>query len=680
MHFLHRAFSSIKCSFIAAIMTTTTILLLIATIFVVFAFIVKSPPGNVFLENKNYQEEQPISYAYTQIDEEEKQQQKIENHKHRNNSHRNHLKPSTLRKSHPIELTIDSGSIRGEYLTIGANEFAVFKGIPYAAPPVGSLRFQAPEPPAKWRGVMNASQYAPMCAQRQRDRPMDPLNLYKIHISEDCLYLNVFAPPQFTNDSYPTIVFLHGGRFQFGSSADYPQHAILNNFVSRKVVFVSLNFRLGPMGFLSTGDSVLPGNLGLWDILLALKWVQINAHVFGGDPNNVLLMGHGSGASAASLLALSPKAEGLFHKIMLMSGTAITPGVVRDTAINATWALDARLHCRSFNSSELLECFKKQLRDEILSFEPDPDPDYDLFVPIIDGEQGIIPDDPETLAISRRKMPIMLGTTKDESALQILLLKEKPVNLSEGLLITEAEQLVTNLTSSYSGFTNRQLIGEATKHEYIWSKVDHSESPHLNESILKMFSHFWYDAPTSRLATYYARQAMPVFLYSFDHVSENFETNWVFHGCDEIFLFELERRFLVTRRDRNWQLDRRVTELFADMIVNFLRTDDPTPESARLNFNWTSCSTGELDHLSVTDSPSMKVGFRWQAHVFWNKYVRHLDSVDVGNMQKITLLDKQLGDYQLATWLLLFCSLFFFAILVGLACYCTRKEPDEDEL
>lgn len=110
-----------------------------------------------------------------------------------------------------------------------------------------------------------------------------------------------------------------------------------------------------------------------------------------------------------------------------------------------------------------------------------------------------------------------------------------------------------------------------------------------------MFSHFWYDSPTARLATYYARQEMPVFLYSFDHVSENFEADsqsipllsmlmalppnppsvphsiGVFHGCDEIFLFEMERRFLVTRKDRNWQLDRRVTELFADMIVNFLK-------------------------------------------------------------------------------------------------------------
>lgn len=107
-----------------------------------------------------------------------------------------HTSASHIRRTHPIELTIESGAIRGEYLTIGANDFAIFKGIPYAAPPVGSLRFQKPEPPAKWRGVMNATQYPPMCAQRPRTRSTDPMNLYKIHISEDCLYLNVFAPPQ----------------------------------------------------------------------------------------------------------------------------------------------------------------------------------------------------------------------------------------------------------------------------------------------------------------------------------------------------------------------------------------------------------------------------------------------------------------------------------------------------
>lgn len=98
---------------------------------------------------------------------------------------------------------------------------------------------------------MNATQYAPMCAQFPRTKPTDPQNLYKMHISEDCLYLNVFAPPQFTNDTYPVIVWIHGGDFQSGSASDYPQDAILNNFVSRKVVFVSLNYRLNVFGAFS---------------------------------------------------------------------------------------------------------------------------------------------------------------------------------------------------------------------------------------------------------------------------------------------------------------------------------------------------------------------------------------------------------------------------------------------
>ncbi|KHN74764.1 hypothetical protein Tcan_06933 [Toxocara canis] len=195
-----------------------------------------------------------------------------------------------------------------------------------------------------------------------------------------------------------------------------------------------------------------------------------------------------------------------------------------------------------------------------------------------------------------------------------------------------------------------------------------------------MYSHFWFDAPASRLATYYAKGGAPVYLYSFDHVSENFDYDRAFHGVDEIFLFDVEPRFLMKRRDRNWQLDRRLTEIFADLIINFAKTGIPTPESSGFAFNWTTMDVDRLNYLSITDSPEMEVGFRWQGHVFWNWYARHLDAVDVGNLQRIAQLDKQLGDYQLATWMLLFCALFFFAILVGLACYCTRKEADDEDL
>ncbi|TKR82262.1 hypothetical protein L596_016008 [Steinernema carpocapsae] len=210
-----------------------------------------------------------------------------------------------------------------------------------------------------------------------------------------------------------------------------------------------------------------------------------------------------------------------------MSGTAISPGVVRDTAVNATWALDKKLHCRSFNSSELIDCFRKQLKDEILDVVKAEYDDYDEFVPIVDGTGGVVPEAPEILATYRRKIPIMLGTTHDESSLRLVLLDEKKLNHSN-LEVPMAEHLAENLTRTFSGFINHPLISEGCKHEYIWTKIDPSlESEILYNSILKMFSHFWYDAPTSRLATYYAKQKVPVFLYSFDHVSENFETDTV---------------------------------------------------------------------------------------------------------------------------------------------------------
>ncbi|CAD5229511.1 unnamed protein product [Bursaphelenchus okinawaensis] len=152
-----------------------------------------------------------------------------------------------------------------------------------------------------------------------------------------------------------------------------------------------------------------------------------------------------------------------------------------------------------------------------------------------------------------------------------------------------------------------------------------------------MYSHFWYDAPASRLANYYSKQ-VPVYMYSFDHVSENFLTD------NEVFLFEKEPRLLETRKDRNWQLDKRVTEIFAELI-NFLKYDVPTPENSGMNFNFTEM-TEKLDFFSITDTPEMNTGFRWQDHVFWNWYARDLDALDVGNFQKISQFNKHLGDYQ----------------------------------
>ncbi|CAP30219.2 Protein CBG10957 [Caenorhabditis briggsae] len=594
---------------------------------------------------------------------------------------------TTTRHISPFELTVNSGAIRGERLLIDGQDYTVFKGIPFAMPPVGYLRFQGsmPKEPAKWRGVMNATQYSAMCMQNIDENDAGEPERYVAHVSEDCLYLNVFSPTpyQYTNDTYPVIVFIHGGRFQTGSGSDIPQRAILSNFVSRKasIVFVTFNYRLGPLGFASTGDSVLPGNIGLWDQIWALKWVKANAEVFGGDPSNILLMGHGTGAASASLLALSPRAEGLFQKVLLMSGSALQPGVVRNTQVNATWNMNDRFGCRAFNSSELLDCARKRSKEEIFQYKRLHYDDYEEFVPIIDGVGGVLPEPPEQLTLHRRKTPIVIGTTKDESSLRILLLNEKELNFSS-ITWEHGEKLAENLTMSYKQFQNHRLISQGCKSEYVWTQVDPSfpESVLFN-SLLKMYSHFWYDAPASQLATYYLKHDLPVYLYSFDHISENFyDIDRAFHGVDKLHIFNVTPRFLNKRKDMNWQLDQRVVEIFSELVANFALYGTPTHENDGFSFNWTTTTAKELSYLSITDSPSMQVGYRWQGHVFWNWYARSLDAVDVGNIQRIAQLDRDVGNWQFATAMLSFCSLFFFAILVGLACYCTRKESDEDEL
>ncbi|PAV62372.1 hypothetical protein WR25_23880 [Diploscapter pachys] len=538
-----------------------------------------------------------------------------------------HRSRAQVRTIGPFELNINSGAIRGERLLINGEDYAVFKGIPYAMPPVGSMRA--------------------MCVQKIDESLKEP-ERYITHISEDCLYLNIFAPTpyQYTNDTHPVIVFIHGGDFQTGAGSDLPQTAILDNFVSRKIVFVTINYRLGPIGFLSGGDDDLPGNLGLWDQIWALKWVKANAEVFGGDPNNISLMGHGSGAASASILALSPRAEGLFNKVILMSGSALQPGAVRETAYNATLELAVKMGCRAINSTQIKECLRRRTRDEMLDYRRIHYDDYMEFVPIVDGAGGVIPEIPEDLAKHRKKVPMMIGTTKDESSLSILILNEKSVNFSD--LSTEvAEKLADNLTLSYTQFQNHRLISQGCKAEYVWPNIDPSlPDGVLFNSVLKMFSHFWHDAPASRLATYYARKA-PVFLYSFDHISENFYDHArAFHGVDKLHLFNVVPKFLRTRKDMNWQLDKRVVEIFSDLIVNFAKTGHPTPDGSNFNFNWTTMNEKELNYLSITDNPTMEVGYRWDGHVFWNWYARSLDAVDVGNLQRITQLDKDIGNWQ----------------------------------
>ena len=204
------------------------------------------------------------------------------------------------------EVTIDTGALAGSGITAknGAS-IQFYGGIPYAAPPVGDLRWQAPQPAEAWEGVRDASGFGASCPQLVvgeggfREAIANALGTsapeeVELIYDEDCLYLNVFTPTTVPNAKLPVLFWVHGGAHRFGTSTHYPGEEL----ASRGVVLVSINYRLGPLGFMSHPELTAEGcrgNQGLLDTVCALQWVNRNIAQFGGDPGNVTVFGESAG-------------------------------------------------------------------------------------------------------------------------------------------------------------------------------------------------------------------------------------------------------------------------------------------------------------------------------------------------------------------------------------------------
>jgi para-nitrobenzyl esterase len=234
--------------------------------------------------------------------------------------------PAAAQIKGPVKIA--GGQVEG---TPGANpSIMVFKGIPYAAPPVGNLRWQPPQPPVPWQGVRKADRFSPECIQNIVTERKPWTHEFMAHgeISEDCLCLNVWTSAKSASAKLPVLVFIHGGRNREGSGAVavYDGEGLAN----KGVVMVTINYRLGVLGWFShpelTKESPnhVSGNYGLLDQIAALKWVQANIAAFGGDPTRVTIAGQSAGASAVYNLIASPLAKGLFHRVIAQS----TPGIV----------------------------------------------------------------------------------------------------------------------------------------------------------------------------------------------------------------------------------------------------------------------------------------------------------------------------------------------------------------
>ena len=214
------------------------------------------------------------------------------------------------------QVKVEGGTIQG----VVTEDLSIYKGIPFAAPPVGDLRWKAPQPVEEWEGVKQTTEYAP--APMQGGNPASGK-------SEDCLYLNVWTPAKSPEEKLPVLVWIYGGGFSFGSTSD-PVHN--GEHLARKgVVLVSIAYRVGQLGFLahpelsSESPDGVSGNYGLLDQIAGLQWIQKNISAFGGDPDKVTIFGESAGGIAVSMLCASPLAKGLFHGAISQSGGSFGP-------------------------------------------------------------------------------------------------------------------------------------------------------------------------------------------------------------------------------------------------------------------------------------------------------------------------------------------------------------------
>jgi para-nitrobenzyl esterase len=311
----------------------------------------------------------------------------------------------------PVQVTTELGVVRG----VRHDGVIEFRGIPYAAPPVTNLRWELPQPPKPWRGLLDANQYRSACPQVARHGPTEASD------NEDCLYLNVATPLHQIEKPprrRPVIVWIHGGGFVGGSSALYPLHFIAS---SGDVVVVSLNYRLGVFGFMATPwfGTDHNGGYGLEDQRFALRWVKRNIAAFGGDPGNVTLAGEGAGGVSVCMHILAPdETAGLFHKAIVQSGGCIAPLPTVAEANRTGQQVAARVGCTDEETA--LACLRGKPVKELLDAAVQVGRAGTMAYAPATGARTVPLPGAAAIAGGRfMKVPLINGGTRDEMRLHV---------------------------------------------------------------------------------------------------------------------------------------------------------------------------------------------------------------------------------------------------------------------
>lgn len=506
--------------------------------------------------------------------------------------------------------------------------FHSYYGIPFAQPPIGSLRFKDPVAAASWEGVLDVTTMPEPCLQIPAAMALVGVKAQTISVqgSEDCLYLNVFTPKPGDGGNLPVMVWIHGGGFYFGSAREYLPHVLLN----QQIVLVVIQYRLSVMGFLSTDDSVIPGNFGLKDQTLALQWVQRNIHNFGGDKNRVTIFGESAGGASVHFQMLTPKAKGLFSRAIMQSGTAVCPWALSRSHADTAQRVARAAGCDSVHdSNKLLKCLKDADADKLTSIAQEIMDWY--FLPIrltarVDGDY--LPEEPAVLLREGRfhQVPVITGVTQHEGGLFAL-----PLYLQDSLRSSlETNFPVTGPASVQTTDDTEDPEGIALKlyHHYLGQvKFDLPRRDNTIELMSDRHFKICHDWTSEHHAKH---QAAKTYRYELKHHAElsttdffgiDFDPPLVPHGDDLYLLFRggplLQPPFLPSQRpyDLSRQDDLALRDILITLWTNFAATGNPTPDDS-LGFTWSPATDDNLQSLILTPTPFMEADNRRQVRKF----------------------------------------------------------------
>uniref|UniRef100_A0A2K5Y7Y0 Carboxylic ester hydrolase n=2 Tax=Mandrillus leucophaeus TaxID=9568 RepID=A0A2K5Y7Y0_MANLE len=415
----------------------------------------------------------------------------------------------------PIRTT-HTGQVLGSLVHVRGADTGIhtFLGIPFAKPPLGPLRFAPPEPPESWSGVRDGTTHPDVCLQDltitdSEVQSQVNVTIPSVSMSEDCLYLSIYTPAySHEGSNLPVMVWIHGGGLAFGMASMY-DGSMLAAF--EHVVVVTIQYRLGVLGFFSTGDKHATGNWGYLDQVAALRWVRQNIAHFGGNPDRVTIFGESAGGTSVSSLVVSPMSQGLFHGAIMESGVALMPCLIASSADVISTVVANLSACGQVDSEALVGCLRGKSKEEILAINKP----FNMMIPgVVDGI--FLPRHPQELLASAEFQPVpsIIGVNNDEFGW----INPSDTSIYDTQKEMDREAFQAVLQKMLTLMMLPPTFGDLLMEEYIG---DNGEPQNLQAQFQEMMADSMFVLPALQVA-HFQRSRAPVYFYEFQH-----QPSWV---------------------------------------------------------------------------------------------------------------------------------------------------------